>query len=223
MPTSTHELFEREVSRRMDNELERLKRENTTIAYILERIHVAGHETIFIEGETEGERSRHEPDLQWCCEGAKWQTVVGEVFYSQSRKELVDLADKYIVGSEGGIQLVLGFDIEYGRRRGAKNSKKATVSIWRRRFEEEREGDDLIRVVSTEEDKPRYKTFRNENGDAVEGSLSIPVRAFIADDVILQELGKFEAAETRRQVQEFFDRTTIEIPFRRPRRFPCPR
>lgn len=45
------------------------------------------------------------------------------------QKKLVKLADGYILGSNGKINVVLGFDIE---RHG--HSKRATVSVWRPRI-----------------------------------------------------------------------------------------
>ncbi len=49
-----------------------------------------------------------------------------EVAHSQKRKSLVDLADNYyILGSYGGIGVVVGLDLDY------KKSKEASISVWR--------------------------------------------------------------------------------------------
>jgi hypothetical protein len=48
-----------------------------------------------------------------------------ETSFSQKRKDLPKLAEDYILGSIGNIGVVVGLDIEY------RNSKRATVSMWR--------------------------------------------------------------------------------------------
>ncbi len=57
---------------------------------------------------------------------AKWGcTDLIEVSYSQKRKSLVDLAENYLLASDGGIRVMVGVDLEY------KKSKEAGISIWR--------------------------------------------------------------------------------------------
>jgi hypothetical protein len=56
------------------------------------------------------------------------------VSFSQKEKELKDLAEDYILGSDGNIRVVIGLDIEY------KQSKKATISVWRPQYVEHRDG-----------------------------------------------------------------------------------
>jgi hypothetical protein len=52
---------------------------------------------------------------------------------------LKDLAEDYILGSDGNIRVVIGLDIEY------KQSKKATISVWRPQYVEHRDGrEDLV-------------------------------------------------------------------------------
>jgi hypothetical protein len=50
--------------------------------------------------------------------------VVVEVSFSQKRKDLPRLADDYILGSNGGIRIVVGLDIEY-------SGKMDKLSVWR--------------------------------------------------------------------------------------------
>jgi len=68
---------------------------------------------------------RHEPDIRFQHRDAAWPGVVMEVAYSQKRKSLVGLADNYILGSYGGIGVVVGLDLDY------KKSKEASISVWR--------------------------------------------------------------------------------------------
>jgi hypothetical protein len=51
--------------------------------------------------------------------------VVIEVSYSQKWKSLIDLAENYLLESDGGIRVMVGLDLEY------KKSKEASISIWR--------------------------------------------------------------------------------------------
>ncbi|KAJ8059729.1 hypothetical protein OCU04_011373 [Sclerotinia nivalis] len=69
--------------------------------------------------------SKHDPDAQFRHPRARFPGIVIEVSYSQKRKNLDFLADDYIIGSNGNIKVVVGIDVEY------KNTKKATLSVWR--------------------------------------------------------------------------------------------
>jgi hypothetical protein len=68
--------------------------------------------------------STHEPDRTFIHTDAQWPGVVIEVVFSQKEKDLRDLAEKYILGSDGNICVVIGLNIEY------RNSTQATVSVW---------------------------------------------------------------------------------------------
>ncbi|PBP19279.1 hypothetical protein BUE80_DR009502 [Diplocarpon rosae] len=74
---------------------------------------------------TDEEYSRHDPDEQFRHQKAQFPGVVIEVSYSQKRKDLGRLADDYILGSDGEVRVVAGVHI------GCRNSKKATLSVWR--------------------------------------------------------------------------------------------
>jgi hypothetical protein len=55
------------------------------------------------------------------------------------KKQLKDLAEDYILGSDRNIRVVIGLDIKY------KKSKKATISVWRLQYVECRDGqEDLV-------------------------------------------------------------------------------
>ncbi|PBP24950.1 hypothetical protein BUE80_DR004109 [Diplocarpon rosae] len=69
--------------------------------------------------------SKHDPDEQFRHQKAQFPGVVIEVSDSQKRKDLGRLADDYILGSDGDIRVVVGVDI------GCRDSKKATLSVWR--------------------------------------------------------------------------------------------
>lgn len=203
--TPIHEIFEGEVRDRVKEEYSRIKLEYPQFADIIERIQPVGHSRVDLE-----DGSRHGPDLQWMFRGAKWAPVVGEVSYSQSRKEPRRLADEYIVESEGSIQYVLGFDIEYRAKskKTKRNNRSATVSVWRYCYEETQDG---AWLVMSEEDpnNPADLLFRNPDGEPVkQGSLRIPLEAFIFKGLLEEQLYKLN--ETDRSL---FYKQTIEIPY----------
>ena len=81
----------------------------------------------------------HEPDAAFSHLDAQWPGIIIEVSFSQKEKELKDLAEDYILGSDGNIRVVIGLNIEY------KQSKKATISVWRPQYVEQRDGrEDLV-------------------------------------------------------------------------------
>ena len=78
---------------------------------------------------------RHDPDASFKHLNARYPEVVIEVSYSQKRGDLRRLADDYILSSDSSIRLVVGIDIGY-------NSKSATVSMWRLKFQINDAGDE---------------------------------------------------------------------------------
>jgi hypothetical protein len=52
------------------------------------------------------------------------------------------LAEEYLLDSDASVQVVVGLDIEYGK----KGSRKATLSVWRIHIAHTGDGDEL-RVV----------------------------------------------------------------------------
>jgi hypothetical protein len=53
----------------------------------------------------------HEPDAAFIHLDAQWPCIVLEVSFSQKEKELNDLAEDYILGSDGNIRVVIGLNI----------------------------------------------------------------------------------------------------------------
>jgi hypothetical protein len=57
--------------------------------------------------------SKHEPDVTFKYRKAQDLGIIIEISYSQKRKALTDLAEFYILGSDGNIQRVTGLNIKY--------------------------------------------------------------------------------------------------------------
>jgi hypothetical protein len=89
----------------------------------------------------------HVPDIMFIHKDATWPGVVIEVSNSQKRKSLVDLADDYILESNGSINVVVGVDLNY------KKSKEASVSIWRLKKSTNDDGEvegEVVQVVDNQ-------------------------------------------------------------------------
>jgi hypothetical protein len=87
-------------------------------------------------------KSKDEPDTSFWHDDAVYPGVIIEISYSQKRKTLGRLAEDYLLDSDGSVQVVVGLDIEYGRKGSCKStsrkstsrkstSRKATLSVWR--------------------------------------------------------------------------------------------
>lgn len=51
--------------------------------------------------------------------------MVLEVCYSQKSRRVAYIADEYILNTDGSINVVVAFDIDY------EGSKRATITVWR--------------------------------------------------------------------------------------------
>ena len=87
-------------------------------------------------------KSKHKPDAFFWHDDAQYPSVIIEVAYSQKKKRLDRLAGDYFLDSDASVQVVMGLDIEYGK----KGSRKATLLIWRTYMAYTGNGDEL-RVV----------------------------------------------------------------------------
>ena len=72
------------------------------------------------------------PDKSYKHKDCKYPGLVIEVAWSQEQKDLPELAERYFQASEGGIQTVIGINLEYNRKIGPPGckAKPATFSIW---------------------------------------------------------------------------------------------
>lgn len=58
-------------------------------------------------------------------EDAKYPGVILEVCYSTKIRATTDLADNYILDTNGSVNAIIALNIEY------RGSKEATISVWR--------------------------------------------------------------------------------------------
>ena len=122
MATMLHEVFAFKLATVIKERYESLAEIQVETRPFINKITPAGGRLHFKEN---GKKFKHVPDIMFYHQDAVWPGVVIEVSYSQRRKSLVNLADDYLLASDGGIRLMVGMDLEY------RKSKKASISTWR--------------------------------------------------------------------------------------------
>jgi hypothetical protein len=103
-----------------------------------------------VDGSAPSKKSKYEPDASFWHKDARYPGLIIEVAYSQKRKRLGRLAEDYLLDSNatGSVQVVVGLDVEYGD----KESRKATLSVWRTQVVNTADGDELRVVQEVEDD-----------------------------------------------------------------------
>lgn len=138
MTTTLHGTFASELVTEIKKGFENLKKNQVEMGPFIDKINsVSGA----IHFEEDGKKFKHVPDIRFHHEGAAWPGVVIEVSYLQKRKSLVDLAENYLLASDGGIRVMVGIDLEY------KKAKEASISIWRLKMSPGDEGQPEGEVV----------------------------------------------------------------------------
>jgi hypothetical protein len=152
MPTAVHELFIARVEDAIFSQLKSIRGGSDKAAGFAQKLYAArSTEVNFpVENEPNATNSKHEPDASFWHEAAEYPGVIIEVAYSQKKKRLDRLADNYLLDSDASVQVVVGLDVEYGK----KGSRKATLSVWRPKLFHNDEGDEL-RVVEEVRDEVR--------------------------------------------------------------------
>ena len=123
MATTLHDYFAAKLVKKIEEEFENLKKNQVETQRFINKIDSVNGAIHF---EDDGKKFKHVPDIRLHHEDAAWPGVVIEVSYSQKRKSLIDLAENYLLASDGGIRVMVGIDLEY-----KKKSKEAGISIWR--------------------------------------------------------------------------------------------
>ena len=122
MPTLIHNTFALHLTMEIDKRLRSLAdAEPDTRAFIEKIISVSGEQEFPIFDEGRQRNIKHEPDIMFMHEDAAWPGVMIKVANSQKKKSLISLADDYILGTDGSINVVVCLDLDY------KESKQASV------------------------------------------------------------------------------------------------
>ena len=163
MPSHLHEAFCARVVRNICNQLDNIAALHGSAAAYARNVEPEGSPTLKFPSDKaveDGENNRngkgvgkydtHDPDATFYYSDMCWPCVIIEVSYSQKRKALKDLAENYILGSDGNTSVVIGLDIEY------KPSKQATLSVWRPQFRVRPDGQRCLFAAQTVVDQVRF-------------------------------------------------------------------
>lgn len=126
MPGTLHELFLEEVKMDIQGQLVKIRENSNSIADLVHHIKSQGSSPMILQN-----GNVYNPDIRFGHPDFFYPGVVIEIAYSQSRKDLDSLAERYIVQSGGAIKVVIGLELEY------RKGRKAVLSIWRPKHEEE--------------------------------------------------------------------------------------
>lgn len=128
MPSTIHEYFSTCVVEVLKDQLRRIGEREGADGDFASRITSVGSARIFLEtDDADSKTVRRQPDGQFQHKDSIYPGVVLEVSWSQDGKDLRRLAEDYILGSDGKIKAVVGFDIN-------PLGKESTVSLWRAKF-----------------------------------------------------------------------------------------
>jgi len=144
MPTGVHELFIDGVEDAIRSQLKAIRGGSDKAARFAQKVRPARSTEIEfpVEDGPTGRKSKYEPDASFWHDNAQYPGVIIEVAYSQKKKRLGRLAEDYLLDSDANVRVVVGLDIEYGK----KGSRRATLSTWRTHLEHTADGD-VLRVV----------------------------------------------------------------------------
>lgn len=142
MPKSVHELFLASVDSAIESELKLIRDGSDKAALFAQNVRQARSSEIFfpVDDAPPSTRSKHEPDASFWHKDALYPGVIVEVSYShKTNPKIARLAEGYLLDSDASVQVVVGLDIEYGKKR----SRKATLSVWRTRTYDTVDGKEL--------------------------------------------------------------------------------
>ena len=127
MPTGVHELFIDGVKDAIRSQLKVIRSGSDRAALFARKVRPARSTEIYfpLNDVPPSTKSKYEPDASFWHDDAQYPGVIIEVAYSQKRKRLGRLAEDYLLDSDASVQIVVGLDIEYGK----KGSRKATLSV----------------------------------------------------------------------------------------------
>src|SRR2546423_1520838 len=132
MPTPIHEKFIAGVEDAINNQLRLIREGSSRAATFAQKVRRAGSSYVYlpVDDAPSGAKSKYEPDASFWHDGAKYPGVIIEVSYSQKRKKLGRLADDYLLDSNGSVQVVVGLDIEYGKKLRVRRCCRCGELIW---------------------------------------------------------------------------------------------
>lgn len=151
MPSEIHEHFIAGVEDAIHCQLKTIRGGSGNAARFADKVRIARSTTIYfpVENSPSNAKSKHEPDTYFRYKGARYPGVIIEISFSQKREALNWLAETYLLDSNASVQVVVGLDIGYDRK---KSANEATLSVWRTQMFNTDDGDELrvVKVVADE-------------------------------------------------------------------------
>ncbi|KAF5021479.1 hypothetical protein F66182_6479 [Fusarium sp. NRRL 66182] len=204
MTSPTHDTFVYSLSRSIDQEIQRVGRDNSQVSGFTSQIEGGGSSRIYLGDKEEQDEIpnclRRQPDGQFRFEGAEFPGVVIEVSYSQDGKQLSKLAKQYINYSEGNIKAVICVDINYG-------NTQSTVSLWKSQFNPDPESNDPDDYILDYEQAIEAQPFRTADGKPLnpESTLTLYLHDF-APDQSCQDIPNIPISISFAKICEFLNR-----------------
>lgn len=128
MPSPLHDTFCARIVDEISRQLRQYQQDDGPVSDFAKEVeHFATSRILIPEDTQDGKQiySRREPDASFGHRQAHYPGVIVEVCYSQKCRRIFHLANEYILNTDGSVNAVIAFDIDY------KGSKKATVTVWR--------------------------------------------------------------------------------------------
>jgi hypothetical protein len=128
MPSPLHDIFCAKIVDEILRQLRHIQQIDGPVADFAKEVeHFATSRILIPEDSGDGRQtySRREPDASFGHRQAHYPGVIVEVCYSQKKRRVAHLADEYILNTDGSVNTVLAFDIDY------RSSKRATITVWR--------------------------------------------------------------------------------------------
>ncbi|CAG7922061.1 unnamed protein product [Penicillium olsonii] len=128
LPTSLHDIFRVKVVSEILTQLSNFQSSDKAFADFARKVDHRSTTRIRLPDDTragEQPRSERNPDASFKHDDAKYPGVIIEVCCSGKARAAADLAEDYILDTNGSVTTVIALNIEH------ECSKQATISIWR--------------------------------------------------------------------------------------------
>lgn len=176
MPSPLHDTFCAKIVDEISRQIRHYRQSGGLVSSFAEEVeHFSTSRILIPEDATNGKQtySRREPDASFGHRQAHYPGVVVEVCYSQKSQRIGCIADDYILNTDGSINAVIAFDIDY------EGSKRATVTVWRPEYVMV-DGVEEFQATAVIEAKP----FRTDTGIPATGTaLRLSLKDFATEEL----------------------------------------
>jgi hypothetical protein len=128
MPSPLYDIFYTKVVSTISSQLTELQKSDKAFGDFARKIEHISTSRIRLPNNANNREQTYSqqcPDTSFMHEDAKYPGVILEVCYSTKIRATTDLADNYILDTNGSVNAIIALNIEY------RGSKEATISVWR--------------------------------------------------------------------------------------------